>query len=204
MKHFHLIRFSTLITIIVFLGAVIYAFNLHKPALIASAQQMTTIPTSTAAPSLNNSGNATPVIPPGATNAASQIVISPSEILNSLIQVGFSNVKQETETPSGRFKTPPYYFEVSDRVDATSSEASNIVMVYIYNSPDVFTTDTSFYTYGSDSHSFTIIGGVGKEGTMFDNRIVVNFTKGSTYVVVIGPNKQKIEGLAILVAQEIQ
>jgi len=188
------------IIIVVFLGAVIYAFNLYKPTLFASAQQATTRPTSTATPSISNSGNTNAALAPGASNTGSQGVFSSPVTVGDLIKAGFTAVKQEVPLPNGRFNGPPLYFSVSDKASDPTSEAPNIVMV-----DDSLTVAGAIsYTYGSNSQAFAIIGGQGKEGTMFDGRIAINFVKNGHYVVVFGPNKQKIEALANLVAQKIR
>ena len=115
---------------------------------------------------------------------------------------GFTQVKQEMPTAAGHFNGPNLYFSVSDKVGA-DSEAPNIVMVsnqsLAYNPPL-----GSLVVYGSDVHSFIIPGGVGQEATMTDGRVAINFIKGHNYVVIIGPNPQKIENLAALVAGKIQ
>jgi hypothetical protein len=122
-------------------------------------------------------------------------------IVSDLAKAGFTGVKQEVPLAGGRFSGPALYFAVSDKVMTDStSEAPNIVMVSDLQAD----AGALAYTYGSNSHAFDIAGGQGKEGIMFDARITINFVKNGHYVVIIGPNKQKIEALASLASQKIQ
>ncbi len=122
---------------------------------------------------------------------------------DDLVKVGFTNVRQETPTAGGRFVGPNEYFEVSDKVASPDSEAPNIVMVSDFSSSQNLAGSTLF-TYGSDSHDFAIPGGRGKEGAMFDGRTAINFVKNNHYIVIVGPNREKIEALALAVANKIQ
>jgi hypothetical protein len=132
------------------------------------------------------------------SQAAGAYVVSAAD----LQKVGFKGVTQNKPNASGRFQGPNLYFEVSDKVAATS-EAPNLVMVsdtaYPYNLPT-----SSLFKYGADSHNFTVAGGLGQEATLSDGRLAINFIQGKHYAVIIGPNKQKIEALTNLLAQKIQ
>lgn len=135
-------------------------------------------------------------------NAGSQSASSAPLTITAddLIKAGFSGVKRETAQANGRFSGSVPYFEVSDKVTDPTSEAPNIVMV----DDSLAGAGAINYTYGSDSHAFSIAGGQGKEGAMFDGRVTVSFVKNGHYDVIMGPNRQKIEALANLMAQKVQ
>ncbi len=128
--------------------------------------------------------------------AGQPIIITAADLTSA----GFTNA-QVADPANNRFITPPYYFTVAEKADLTS-EAPNIVMVSILST--VSSPSQLPYTYGTNNSDFTINGGIGKEGTMSDDRVAINFFKGNNYVVIIGPDKQKIEQLATIVANKIQ
>lgn len=135
--------------------------------------------------------------------------VAPSQIplhatISDLQTVGFTNV--QVATPVGaRFIGPTDYFTVADTVDPKNSEAPNVVMVdsSYYPYADKL-PDTALYVHGTDNHPFDISGGKGQEATAGDGRIAVSFVKGNNYTVVIGPNKLKIEALALGIANEVK
>jgi hypothetical protein len=123
--------------------------------------------------------------------------------VNDLIRAGFSQVKVMSPATSGRFSGLNQYFSVSDKVSSPASEAPNIVMVSDLSLPYP-PSSTALFKYGADSQAFSIIGGQGQEATLTDGRVAINFIKSSNYVVIIGPNRSKIETLAVDLAGKIQ
>ena len=131
--------------------------------------------------------------------AATAVFVSAAD----LQAAGFIQAKPLTPTASGRFSGPNLYFEVSDKVTAPSSEAPNIVMAEVFVVPYQLVTGALF-NYRADSRDFQVLGGSGKEATMADGRVAINFIKNYHYDVIIGPSKTKIEALASLLAGKIQ
>jgi hypothetical protein len=131
------------------------------------------------------------------------VIGSGSVTVADLQKAGFAQVKQLTPLTSGRFSGPNLYFSVSDKVTAVSSEAPNIVMAEDYILPYQLSSGALF-NYGLDNHDFSIAGGSGKEATMADGRVAINFIKNSHYDVLIGPNKMKVESLISTMADKIK
>ena len=123
--------------------------------------------------------------------------------VSDLTQAGYASVTPIAPAANGRFAGPTLYFSVSDKVSSPSSEAPNVVMVSDLPLPYLPSTGALF-KYSADSHDFSVSGAPGKEATLADGRIAVNFLKSYNYVVVIGPNQQKVEALAIEIAGKIQ
>jgi len=123
--------------------------------------------------------------------------------ISDLTQAGFTQIKQISPNAAGKFNGPNLYFGVSDKVTSPTSEAPSLVMVDNLSLPYKPSTGALF-NYGADSHPFSISGGTGQEATMADGRVAINFVKNNNYVVVIGPNQQKIEALAQIMAGKIQ
>ena len=121
---------------------------------------------------------------------------------NDLVRAGFSQVKVMAPAASGRFGGPNQYFSVSDKVSSPTSEAPNIVMISDSSLPYP-PASSALFQYGTDSQVFSIIGGQGQEATLADGRVAINFIKSSNYVVIIGPNRSKIETLAVDLAGKI-
>lgn len=119
-----------------------------------------------------------------------------------LQKAGYTQVKPLAPTAAGRFKGPNLYFEVSDKVSAPTSEAPNVVMTEDFILP-YQPTESALFNYGADSQAFSVFGGSGKEATMPDGRVAINLIKGYHYVVVIGPNKVKVEALATSMAGKL-
>jgi hypothetical protein len=101
---------------------------------------------------------------------------------------------------SGRY-VGAYYFNVDEKATSSTSEAPNLVLV---SDEQVNYVRTALsFTYGTDDHDFAIDGGIGREGTMADGRTVIYFDKGKSYIVIVAPNKQDTEKLALLIASKI-
>lgn len=94
--------------------------------------------------------------------------------------------------------SPAQYFSVDD--DATKT--SKLLMISQQTTPTVL-PESALFTYGSDSKSFNIPGSKAKEATTNDGRVAINFIKGYQYVVIMGPNKTKVESLALALSQKI-
>ena len=135
----------------------------------------------------------------GSHASGATVVVSAGD----LAAAGFTQVKQIAPTAAGRFNGPNLYFSVADKVTSPASEAPNVVMISDLALP-YQPGSNALYKYGADSHDFSITGGAGKEATLADGRIAINFSKGYNYVVVIGPNQTKIAALAGAIAAKIQ
>jgi len=112
---------------------------------------------------------------------------------------GFTQVKQIAPTSAGRFTGPELYFQVSDKVTVPTSEAPNVVMVYDFVASYQL-GNGALFNYGPDDHDYNISGGSGKEATLFDGKVAINFVKNNHYDVIIGPNKAHVEALAQIMA----
>lgn len=124
-----------------------------------------------------------------------------------LTTAGYTQVKALAPQGGGRYSGPNLYFTVGDKVSSPSSEAPDVVAVSDLSLPYV-PGNGALFQYGNDSHDFNISGGLAKEATMADGRTAINFLKaahaGSHYVVLIGPNQNKLEKLAADLAAKIQ
>ena len=78
------------------------------------------------------------------------------------------------------------------------------ILSWFQNIQTAQNTTDALFSYGTDTRAFAISGGVGQEADFADGeRVALNFSKGIYYVVIIGPNSQKIEALARIVAAKI-
>ncbi len=131
--------------------------------------------------------------------AGNTIKVSASDLTNA----GFTGVKKIKPQANGRYVGPNLYFSVNNKLSPADSKIPKAVMIddllLPYNPPT-----GALFIYGSDSHSFNIHDGAGKEATIADGRTAINFVKGYHYIVVIGPNKTDTENLASNLANKIQ
>ena len=110
----------------------------------------------------------------------------------------------EAKADGGQMPVPaPQYFLVKERVTGYAA-TSNVVMVYHYISPYAIASLDGLYAYAETSQALFIEGGFGKETQLVDRRFVVSLVKGKDYVVAIGPDKAKLENLAISLAKKIK
>ena len=118
------------------------------------------------------------------------------------IQAGYAGTKLITVTAIGRFPAPSFYFNTKDKVTSPLSETPNVVMVSVLPLSDAATK--TLFNYGVDSHYFALAGISAQEATMLDGKVAINFIKGNNYVIVMGPDKKKIETFALAIAAKIQ
>lgn len=111
---------------------------------------------------------------------------------------GFTSVRQQPQTPDGRYPSSNLYYWVDKPTDATDITADNLLMVSITT---VFNTFTGIHEYPA-SQSFNVGDIHGLEGTE-GNRTTIDFVKNNQYVVIIGPGKDKAEKMAVIVAGKI-
>jgi len=118
---------------------------------------------------------------------------------DDLAQAGYSGA---TEQPpqDNLYQLPNLYFWVHEDLKSKDN-TSNLLMVSQYTSGSNY-TDTLF-SYGTSTHSVFINGTSAQEGKLADGRTALNFSKGTYYLVIIGPNAKKVEALAVLLAAKI-
>ncbi|MDD4901772.1 MAG: hypothetical protein PHE24_01420 [Patescibacteria group bacterium] len=137
----------------------------------------------------------------GIANSKAQTAADQNALVNAadLTIAGFTDAKA-VPAANGRY-SGAYYFSVAEKAEATDSEAPNLILVSDER-VNYIRTSLSF-SYTATDKVFPITNGVGKEGTMPDGRTVIYFDKGKSYVVIIAPDKQKTEKLALLIASKI-
>ena len=129
-----------------------------------------------------------------AQTAGQNAFITPGD----LIIAGFTDAKA-MPAANGRYGGA-YYFSVAEKA-APDSEAPNLILV---SDEQVNYVRTALsFSYTANDQAFAISGGLGREGTMPDGRTVIYFAKGKSYVVIIAPNKQNTEKLALFLANQI-
>ncbi|MBU6415383.1 hypothetical protein KGQ34_04065 [Patescibacteria group bacterium] len=122
---------------------------------------------------------------------------------NDLASAGYARGTQQ-RPQTAMYLPPNVYFWVHEDPNDNSN---NLLMVSQYHQDAPF--DSPLFDYGAHgnvtSHSVDIPGGRGQEAPLLnDGRIALNFAKGNYYIVIIGPNSQKVERLAVLIAEKIQ
>ena len=75
-----------------------------------------------------------------------------------------------------------------------------MVSQYTNGSPYMY----ALFNYGSSTQAVTVNGISGQEAQLDNGRVALNFAKGNYYIVVIGPDNQKVEKLAGIVAGKIK
>lgn len=117
-----------------------------------------------------------------------------------LTAAGFSAPQLITPV-NGKYLGSNLYFSLTDKL-ASSSEPDQVMVDYL--TLPYMPSDGALFSYGSDSHTFPISGGAGREATIADGRTAINFIKGYNYIVVVGPKTSKVESLATTLASKIQ
>ena len=126
-------------------------------------------------------------------------VVSANVTAAQLAKAGYTNVKVEPPA-NGRFNGSNQYFRVQEAGDP-KQETSNIVVISRYQSSLLMNaTISSIFDFGSDIHPYVINGGVAKESTTYDGRTLMIFIKNRNKVSVYGPDKAKLESLAVALA----
>jgi len=59
------------------------------------------------------------------------------------------------------------------------------------------------FGYGSSSVSVNVSGAKAQAAELDNGRVALNFAKGNYYIVIIGPDAQKVENLANEIAGKI-
>lgn len=139
-----------------------------------------------------------------ATNTTTSALVQLHATVADLTSAGFTGIK--TDPPDKQtFLGPTDYFTVADSVSAKTANLPHIVMVDSSSYPYVDQLpDAALYKYSVNDQSFAITGGTGDEATLSDGRTAVSFIKGNNYTLVIGPDKQKTEALALVMAGKVK
>lgn len=127
----------------------------------------------------------------------------PNEALSitkdDLSRAGYAGVVKQ-EPRDGNYPAPNAYFSVTEDTQ-DNGHSNNLVMVSLYRSDSAYTE--ALFRYGDAVHPVVVAGARAQEG-QFYGRTALNFAKGNYYAVIIGPNTQKVEKLAEIVADKIQ
>jgi hypothetical protein len=127
-------------------------------------------------------------------SAESIALVNITDVINS----GYSKaiLKQPTDT---MYKVPNLYFSVGEN---GKDSISNLLMIDIYYQDSPYSS--ALFNYGKNGHPVSIQGAIAQEALLAnDERVALNFSKGNYYIVIIGPNKQKVESLAKIIANKI-
>ena len=123
---------------------------------------------------------------------------NPTITIDDLTQAGYSGITQQ-EFQGTKYRPPNLYFWVNN---GNENDLGNLVMVFVYDNGFHYTD--GLFNYGTAIHQISIIGSRAQEGKLAgDTRTAVNFAKGNFYVVVFGPDSQKVETLAAIIANKI-
>ncbi len=120
---------------------------------------------------------------------------------DDLARAGYTGISQQ-QPQDGNYQLPNLYFWVQEGSQGSAKQfTANLLMVSQYT--DGSTYNDPLFIYGTTT-PVVINGGRGQEAQLRnDTRVALNFAKGAYYIVIIGPDAQKVEALAALVAAKI-
>lgn len=123
----------------------------------------------------------------------------PSVTMDDLRQAGYGNISVQEAQQDGKYRLPNLYFWVNGQ---STTDLHNLFAISIYDNGSPYTS--KLFDYGINIHPISIRGGQGQEGQLInDTRVALNFAKGNFYIVLIGPDSQKVESLANIIAGKI-
>lgn len=137
----------------------------------------------------------------GAVNDSSQKTYL-SVVSGDILNAGYTGVTEQ-QSDGTNYQSPNLYFWVNgaSRTNTMPDGNFDLLMVSQYTDGTPYTAD--LFSYGTSTRSVGVSGARAQEAKLADGRVALNFAKGNYYIVIIGPDSQKVESLANIVAKKI-
>lgn len=142
----------------------------------------------------NKSGRGTsiPTNTPVVGSEVNSILVTASD----LTKAGYTVIRQE-KPANGQFDPPNVYFRVKESTDGNPQ--GDLVMIF---AASVIAGSNDLPVYGSHAATISIPGAISaREGAIEDGRTAFNMNTARNYIVIIGPDAQKVEALAAILAR---